>query len=99
MIAEPGHRWMTALGPFNGNTAELDIYWASGMIFDSENPKVAQEQDGTMTVTFTGCQSGTVDYDLGTNNVVGSVPVQPVAPDLVELCESLVVGPGMPGPL
>lgn len=99
MIGEPGHRWMTALGPFVGDTAELDIYWASGMVFDSETPQVSQEQDGRMTVTFTGCQSGTVDYDLGTRNAVGSVPVQPVAPDLVELCEGLVVGPGMPGPL
>ncbi|MFC1696390.1 hypothetical protein ACFL1C_09785, partial [Pseudomonadota bacterium] len=40
MIGDPGHRWMTAGGFFQGNTAELDITWSSGMIFDSETPTV-----------------------------------------------------------
>lgn len=99
MIGEPGHRWMTALGPFIGNTADLTIYWSSGMVFDSPEPVVQQAPDGTMTVSFDGCTSGTVDYDLGSNNVSGQVPIQILAPDMIEMCESLTFGPGMPGPL
>lgn len=99
MIGEPGHRWMTAIGPFSGDTADLTIYWSSGMVFDSPNPPVEQAPDGSMTVRFNGCTSGTVDYDLGTNSVTGQVPIQILAPDMIEMCESLTVGPGMPGPL
>ncbi len=99
MIGEPGHRWMTALGPFSGDTANLTIYWANGMVFDSADPPVVQAPDGSMTVKFNGCSGGTVDYDLGTNNVTGQVPIEPLAPDLIDLCETLTEGPGQPGPL
>jgi hypothetical protein len=99
MIGEPGHRWMTALGPFEGVTADLPIYWNSGMIFDSANPPTEQMQDGDMTVRFTDCANGNVDYDLGSTNVTGNVPIQRLANDAVSLCKSLFEGPDSPGPL
>ena len=99
MIGEPGHRWMTALGPFESVTADLLIYWNSGMIFDSANPPTEQMQDGDMTVRFTDCANGNVKYDLGSANVTGNVPIQRLANDAVPLCESLVEGPDSPGPL
>lgn len=101
MIGEPGHRWMTAVGPFSGDTAEMAIYWTRGMIFDSPNPPRVDPnlQDGTMTVEFFDCSTGLVTYDLGTANVQGQVPIQRIANDAVELCESLYQGPGQPGPL
>lgn len=100
MIGEPGHRWLTAQGPFSGDTAEMDIYWTSGMIFDSANPpKENPDQDGTMTVEFFDCSTGQVTYDLGTANVQGQVPIQRVINDAVDLCESLYAGPGQPGAL
>jgi hypothetical protein len=100
MIGDPGHRWITALGPFDGATAELDIYWNSGMIFDSEAPPVTEEGiDGSMTVNFTDCKAGTVEYDLGTRNRTGVVPIEPILYDHVELCESMNEAPGKPGPL
>ena len=99
MIGEPGHRWMTALGPFEGVTADLPIYWNSGMIFDSATPLTEQMQDGDMTVRFTDCANGNVEYDLGSTNVTGNVPIQRLANDAVSLCNSLFEGPDSPGPL
>lgn len=100
LIGEPGHRWMTALGPFSGDTADLLVYWNSGMVFDSADPPGDDNvQDGTMTVEFFDCSTGQVTYDLGTANVQGQVPIQRLANDAVELCESLFEGPGQPGPL
>ncbi len=99
MIGDPGHRWMTALGPFTGDTADLNITWSSGMIFDSETPAVENETDGTMTVEFDDCFSGSVTYDLGESGRTGTVPIQRIVNDAVSLCETLTEGPGMPGPI
>ena len=99
MIGDPGHRWMTAVGPFTGDTADLDITWSSGMIFDSETPPVENEQDGTMTVELDDCFSGTVYYDLGESGATGTVPIQRIANDAVSLCETLTEGAAKPGPI
>lgn len=98
-IGEPGHRWMTGLGNYTDNVANLTIYWAEGMVFNSPTPVVGQTADGTMRVEFSSCTEGTVEYDLGTSNQTGTVPVGPLAPDLLDQCEDLVNVPGMPGPL
>jgi hypothetical protein len=99
MIGDPGHRWLTAQGPFSGDTAELDVYWTSGMIFDSATPPFSQTQDGSMTVEFFDCATGLVTYDLGNSGEQGQVPIQRLANDAVELCETLFEGPDKPGPL
>ncbi|MFC1690470.1 hypothetical protein ACFL07_12605 [Pseudomonadota bacterium] len=99
MIGDPGHRWMTALGPFTGDTANLNITWSSGMIFDSETPPVENESDGTMTVEFNDCYTGSVSYDLGSSDRTGTVPIERIVNDAVPLCETLTEGPAKPGPL
>jgi hypothetical protein len=99
MIGEPGHRWMTALGTFEDTTADLKIFWNSGMIFDSDTPPSQQTQDGEMTVQFSSCTQGNIAYDLGTASVTGNVPVQRLANDIVTLCESMYQQPGVPGRL
>lgn len=99
MIGEPGHRWMTAAGPIVGDTANLEITWSSGMIFDSEVPPVENEQDGTMTVEFDGCNKGRVNYDLGSSDRTGTVEIERIVPDAVSFCESMTEGPTNPGPL
>jgi len=99
MIGDPGHRWMTAVGPFTGNTANLDITWSSGMILDSETPPVVNESDGSMTVEFDDCFTGNVSYDLGQSGRAGTVPIQRIVNDAVPLCETLTEGPDKPGPL
>lgn len=99
MIGDPGHRWMTAVGPFEGDTANLDITWSSGMIFDSEMPAVENESDGTLTVEFNDCYTGLITYDLGASGETGSVPIERIVNDAVPFCESMTEGPGKPGTL
>jgi hypothetical protein len=99
LIGDPGHRWMTGVGPIAGNTANLDITWSSGMIFDSEAPPVETDGDGTMTVEFNDCYTGNVSYDLGSSGRTGTVPIQRIANDAVPLCETMTEGPAKPGPL
>lgn len=99
MIGDPGHRWLTGLGPTVGNTAQLDINWSSGMIFNSAVPPVASDPDGSLTVEFYDCYTGLVTYDLGASGRKGEVPIERILNDAVPLCETLTDGPGMPGPL
>jgi len=99
LIGDPGHRWLTAVGPFRGSTANLDINWSSGMIFDSEAPPVTTSPDGTMTVEFFNCYSGMVSYDLGSGGRTGNVPIERITNDAVPFCESVSRGPAAPGPL
>lgn len=99
MIGEPGHRWLTALGSTVGGKADLDITVSSGMIFDSAQPPVSTEANGTMTVEFFDCYFGRVTYDLGTSGRAGEIPIQRIVNDAGPICESLTQGPAMPGPL
>jgi peptidyl-prolyl cis-trans isomerase A (cyclophilin A) len=89
MLGEPGHRWMTAYGPYEGNTAELAITMTSGGVFDSAEPAVDNTPDGSMIVEFNNCTSGTVSYDITSINSQGEVPIQRVVADNVALCEEL----------
>lgn len=100
MIGDPGHRWMTAQGPYEGSVADMPIYWNGGMIFDSASPPTTgPDQDGSLRIEFHSCNRATVSYDLGSANTVGEIPVQTAVDDHVELCESIIEVPDMPGPL
>lgn len=91
-LGDPGHRWLTAVGPINGNQAVLNIDLTSGGLFDTPTEVDHTDppgSDGTITLTFENCSSGTVDYDIKTINRQGSVPIQRVANDNIALCEAL----------
>jgi hypothetical protein len=45
--------------------------------------------DGTIKLTFTSCNSGTIEYDIPSINSQGTVPIQRVAADNIALCEAL----------
>ncbi|MBW2690880.1 MAG: hypothetical protein JRC99_13265, partial [Deltaproteobacteria bacterium] len=66
VLGEPGHRWLTALGPYEGDTAVLDTFLSSGMIFDSAEPPVTTEQLGgaTIEIVWTDCNNGLVKYNI-----------------------------------
>jgi len=90
VLGEPGHRWLTAQGPYSGDTATLNVYVSSGGVFDSAAPAVGPPvQDGTMQVRFSGCNAGVISYDLPSAGLAGEVPIERIVLDNVALCESL----------
>ena len=38
LLGEPGHRWLTAQGPYEGNTANLTIFVTEGGVFQALIP-------------------------------------------------------------
>jgi hypothetical protein len=89
-LGEPGHRWLTAQGPFAKNQAVLDVWMTAGGEFDSPDPKVTSERDGEIILEFSGCTSGTVSYDIPSIGAQGIIPIQRIALDNVSLCETLM---------
>ncbi len=89
MLGEPGHRWITGQGLFEGDTATLEVIISEGGVFDSGQPPVSNETDGTMIVEFSDCKNGLVTYDIESLDLQGVVPIQRIALDNVPICEAL----------
>lgn len=92
-LGSAGHRWLTAIGTINGDTAVLNINIASGGLFDTATEVQNTDppgSDGTITLTFSGCNSGLVEYDIPSIDRQGSVPIERVAGDNIGLCEALL---------
>jgi hypothetical protein len=90
ILGEPGHRWITAQGSFSGDTATLQVYVTSGGTFDSPEPPVSTVPDGTMTVQFSSCTEGSIDYQIESLGLTGTVPIERIVLDRVPLCEALL---------
>ncbi len=91
-LGDPGHRWFTAIGPIVGNRVVMDIEMTSGGLFDTNTDIQRTDppgSDGTVLLTFTSCNSGTVEYDIPSINRQGTVPIRRVANDNIILCEAL----------
>jgi formylglycine-generating enzyme required for sulfatase activity len=91
-LGDPGHRWLTAVGPINGNQVLMNIELTSGGIFDTSTEITRTDppgSDGTIILTFDGCNSGTVEYDIPSIDRQGIVPIQRVVNDNIALCEAL----------
>jgi len=88
IIGEPGHRWFTALGSYEGSTANLVIEQTTGGVFDTEAP-VDQLEDGSMVVEFGGCDNATLEYDIPSIGRQGTISLERVVKDNVALCEAL----------
>ncbi len=89
LLGEPGHRWITAQGPYDGDTATLDVFVSSGGIFNSGTLPISTVKDGTMTIRFTDCKNGIVSYNIASLNLSGEVPIERSVLDNVALCEAL----------
>jgi hypothetical protein len=88
-LGEPGHRWLTAQGPFEGNRAILDITVSEGGVFDSVEPLPEHRTDGTIELVFENCSTGVVNYEIDSLGLQGAIPIQRVADDNVALCDLL----------
>jgi hypothetical protein len=91
ILGEPGHRWLTAQGPYDGDTAELTIFVTEGGVFDAAEPPANNDGvgDGTMTIEFADCTQGIVSYEMSSPSVSGEIPIQRIVNDNAALCESL----------
>ena len=91
ILGEPGHRWLTAQGPYEGNTANLTIYVTQGGVFDAAEPPAQNDGvgDGTMTIEFADCSVGLVTYELISPSVSGEIPIERITDDNVALCQTL----------
>jgi len=92
-LGDPGHRWLTGVGVINNDQSVMDIEFASGGLFDAASIITRTDppgSDGTLTLKFDDCRTGTVEYDITTINAQGTVPIQRVAADNVALCETLL---------
>lgn len=98
-IGDPGHRWLTAFGPFDAGSANLSIEWTEGGVFDSGTPDPTQTTDGTILLEFSDCTAGSITYDLGSTGAAGVVPIRRLANDNVDRCRNLLQEPAEPGPL
>lgn len=88
-LGEVGHRWLNALGAYSGNQAVLDISYATGGLFDTSTD-ISEIGDGTIILTFTDCENGTVEYDIPSADLQGIVPIRRVVADNIAFCESLI---------
>lgn len=91
-LGDPGHRWLTAQGPFTENLAALDVWNTTGGEFNSGNPAVDRHADGHIQLEFTNCNSGTLSYDIPSISRQGVIPIERTALDNVARCYMLAAG-------
>lgn len=93
LLGEPGHRWLTAQGPYDGDTAELTIFVTEGGVFDAIEPKAITDLsgDGILTIQFADCNAGLVSYEITSLGIAGEIPIERISLDNIPLCESLTV--------
>ncbi len=97
LLGEPGHRWLTAQGPYDGDTANLTMFMTEGGVFDSATPATATDPagDGTLTLEFADCTEGMVTYAITSLGISGEIPIQRISTGNVPLCDSLNAQPQM----
>ena len=80
ILGAAGQRWITAQGPYDGDTAELEAFISSGGVFDSSLPPVTTGPDpiGTITIKWTTCNSGTLIYDFPSLGLMGEIAIERV---------------------
>jgi len=91
ILGEPGHRWLTAQGPYTGDTANLTLNLTAGGVFDAAEPPASTDPAGygTMQIEFADCTEGLVTYDIPSLGLSGEFPIERIVADNVPLCESL----------
>ena len=88
-LGEPGHRWITAQGPFDGDTAELTANLSEGGVFNSASPEVGDPTPiGSITIVWHDCDSATLSYDLDPPGVSGTIELQRIVDDNAAYCEA-----------
>lgn len=89
-IGTTTQRWLTASGPWDGNTASLTLYSTGGGVFDNGTP-VTTLPVGTLTLTFENCSTATAAYSIPGEGLSGTIPISRSATiGMGVLCQSLI---------
>jgi plastocyanin len=90
ILGEPGHRWLTAQGPYEGDTANLAVSLTSGGVFDAAQPPAVTDPApvGTIAIAWAGCNEGILSYDLPSLGLAGEIPIERIVLDNVPACEA-----------
>lgn len=91
ILGDGGQRWLTAMGLYSGSTAHLDVDLTVGGVFLEAEPKPQWLRGGTINLQLNHCNSVTLDYDIPSISRQGTLQLQRVAADRMELCELLSV--------
>lgn len=99
VVGEPGHRWFTAQGGWEGDGAELDLYVTAGGVFDAPVPPAQPaERVGSLRLRFSDCETGTASYRFDDSGRSGQIALRRIVTDNVALCEVLgAAGGEQPG--
>jgi len=86
----PGQRWVTAQGPYDGDTATLDVFLSTEGVFDSEEPETVTDPEpyGTITIQWTSCTAGILTYNIPSLGLMGEIPISRIVDTNVALCEA-----------
>jgi hypothetical protein len=91
LLGEPGHRWLTAQGQYEGDSAVLTIYVSKGGVFDRAEPPVNTDPagDGILTIEFADCSEALLNYEITSLGISDQIPLERIVPDNQALCETL----------
>jgi len=90
LLGESGHRWLTAQGPYAGDTALLDVFLTQGGVFDAPAPAPGKAAKvGTIKLVWKDCETATLTYDIDPPGVQGEIDIGRIVPDNVGLCQAL----------
>lgn len=84
------HRWMVAIGPYDGDTATLELLAVDGGTFNGTDP-VVETPVGTAIVRFDSCTEAHFQYQLDAG-LQGAMTLHRLLPDT--LCAELSGGEG-----
>jgi plastocyanin len=78
--ATPGqHDWISAFGPYAGDSATLTLQHSTGGRFNDPTP-IAASNVGTATFRFTDCTHGTVTFNRTDTGQSGTIPIERLTP-------------------
>lgn len=90
VLGDPGQRWVTALGPYSGNRAELEAELTFGGVFDALVPEPEQSAGyGRYTIEFADCMNALIRFEYTDAGLSGEIPIRRLTPDNAALCEAL----------
>jgi plastocyanin len=87
-LGAPEHRWFTAQGTYNGDTADLQVFQTSGGAFDVPRTTTTAAV-GTLQLRFDSCTAGRATYAIPSAGLNGEIALQRAIPGTETLCAML----------